>query len=133
YKSEYEGWYCTPCESFWTETQLKEGHVCPDCNRPAHLAKEEAYFFRLSKYQDRLIQYFEEHPEICYPESRKNEMLNNFLKPGLEDLCVSRTSFDWGIPVPFDSKHIIYVWFDAVCNYITGLGYGSENTEEFDK
>lgn len=133
YKSEYEGWYCTPCESFWTETQLKEGHKCPDCNREAHLAKEEAYFFKLSKYQDRLIKYFEEHPEICYPESRKNEMLNNFLKPGLEDLCVSRTSFDWGIKVPFDSKHVIYVWFDAVSNYITALGYGSENEEEFNK
>jgi len=133
YKSEYEGWYCTPCESFWTETQLKEGHVCPDCNRPAHLAKEEAYFFKLSKYQDRLLQYFEEHPEICYPESRKNEMVNNFLKPGLEDLCVSRTTFDWGIKVPFDPKHIIYVWFDAVCNYITALGYGSDNEETFNK
>lgn len=133
YKSEYEGWYCTPCESFWTESQLKEGHVCPDCDRPAHLAKEEAYFFKLSKYQDRLIKYYEEHPEICSPPSRKNEMLNNFLKPGLEDLCVSRTSFDWGIPVPFDPKHIIYVWFDAVSNYITALGYSSENEELFNK
>ncbi|MCK9268464.1 MAG: methionine--tRNA ligase [Alkaliphilus sp.] len=133
YKSEYEGWYCTPCESFWTDSQLKEGHVCPDCERPAHLAKEEAYFFKLSKYQGRLIKYYEEHPEICFPPSRKNEMLNNFLKPGLEDLCVSRTSFDWGIPVPFDPKHIIYVWFDAVCNYITALGYGSEDEEMFDK
>lgn len=133
YKSEYEGWYCTPCESFWTETQLKEGHTCPDCNRPSHLAKEEAYFFKLSKYGDKLIKYFEDHPEICLPESRKNEMLNNFLKPGLEDLCVSRTSFDWGIPVPFDQKHIIYVWFDAVCNYITALGYGSDNEEAFNK
>lgn len=133
YKSEYEGWYCTPCESFWTDSQLKEGHVCPDCDRLAHLAKEEAYFFRLSKYQDKLIKYYEEHPEICSPPSRKNEMLNNFLKPGLEDLCVSRTSFDWGIPVPFDPKHIIYVWFDAVCNYITALGYGSEDEEVFNK
>lgn len=133
YKSEYEGWYCTPCESFWTETQLKDGHVCPDCNRPAHLAKEEAYFFKLSKYQDRLLKYFEDHPEICYPESRKNEMVNNFLKPGLEDLCVSRTTFDWGIPVPFDTKHVIYVWFDAVCNYITALGYGSDNEEKYNK
>ncbi len=133
YKSEYEGWYCTPCESFWTDSQLKEGHVCPDCDRPAHLAREEAYFFKLSKYQDRLIKYYEEHPEICSPPSRKNEMLNNFLKPGLEDLCVSRTSFDWGIPVPFDPKHIIYVWFDAVCNYITALGYGSEDEEMFNK
>ncbi|NMA04311.1 MAG: methionine--tRNA ligase [Clostridiales bacterium] len=133
YKSEYEGWYCTPCESFWTEGQLKEGHICPDCERPVYLAKEEAYFFKLSKYQDRLIKYFEEHPEICSPPSRKNEMVNNFLKPGLEDLCVSRTSFDWGIPVPFDPKHIIYVWFDAVSNYITALGYGSENEELFNK
>lgn len=133
YKSEYEGWYCTPCESFWTETQLKEGHLCPDCGREAHLAKEEAYFFRLSKYQDRLIQYFQDHPEICYPETRRNEMINNFLKPGLEDLCVTRTSFDWGIPVPFDPKHIIYVWFDAVCNYITALGYASENPGDYQK
>ncbi|MDI9476183.1 MAG: methionine--tRNA ligase [Natronincolaceae bacterium] len=133
YKGEYEGWYCTPCESFWTESQIKEGHVCPDCDRPVYLAKEEAYFFRLSKYQDRLIKYYEEHPEICSPPSRRNEMLNNFLKPGLEDLCVSRTSFDWGIPVPFDPKHIIYVWFDAVSNYITALGYGSEDEKLFNK
>lgn len=133
YKSEYEGWYCTPCESFWTETQLKEEKGCPDCGRPAHLAKEEAYFFKLSKYQDRLIKYFEDHPEICFPESRKNEMINNFLKPGLEDLCVSRTSFDWGIPVPFDTKHVIYVWFDAVSNYITALGYGSDDDEQYKK
>ena len=133
YKSEYEGWYCTPCESFWTETQLKDGNLCPDCNRAAHLAKEEAYFFKLSKYQERLIKYYEDHPEICYPDSRRNEMLNNFLKPGLEDLCVSRTTFDWGIPVPFDKKHIIYVWFDAVCNYITALGYASDNDEAYKK
>ncbi|HZX21201.1 MAG TPA: methionine--tRNA ligase, partial [Clostridia bacterium] len=133
YKGEYEGWYCTPCESFWTESQIKEGHACPDCGRPVYLAKEEAYFFRLSKYQDRLIKYFEEHPEICSPPSRRNEMLNNFLKPGLEDLCVSRTSFDWGIPVPFDPKHIIYVWFDAVSNYITALGYSSEDERLFNK
>jgi len=133
YKSEYEGWYCTPCESFWTETQLKDGNLCPDCGRPSELAKEEAYFFKLSKYQDRLIQYFEEHPEICLPESRKNEMLNNFLKPGLEDLAVSRTSFDWGIPVPFDDKHVIYVWIDALSNYITALGYGSEDLQEYNK
>ncbi|SET23342.1 methionyl-tRNA synthetase [Natronincola peptidivorans] len=133
YKSEYEGWYCTPCESFWTETQLKEGKLCPDCNRPAELAKEEAYFFKLSKYQDRLIQYFQDHPEICLPESRKNEMINNFLKPGLEDLAVSRTSFDWGIPVPFDEKHVIYVWVDALSNYITALGYSSDNQEKYEK
>ncbi|AOY75485.1 methionine--tRNA ligase [Clostridium formicaceticum] len=133
YKGEYEGWYCTPCESFWTKTQLKEEKLCPDCGRPAELAKEEAYFFKLSKYQDRLIQYFEEHPEICLPESRKNEMLNNFLKAGLEDLAVSRTSFDWGIPVPFDPKHVIYVWIDALSNYITALGYGSDNQEKYEK
>ncbi len=133
YKSEYEGWYCTPCESFWTDTQLKEGNLCPDCGRPAHLAKEEAYFFKLSKYQDRLLKYYDEHPEICFPDSRRNEMLNNFLKPGLEDLCVSRTTFNWGIPVPFDPKHVIYVWIDALSNYITGLGYGSENTEKYEK
>ncbi|RQD67623.1 MAG: methionine--tRNA ligase [Tindallia sp. MSAO_Bac2] len=130
YKDEYEGWYCTPCESFWTETQLEEGHKCPDCHREAHLTREEAYFFRLSKYQDPLIQYYEDHPEICLPESRKREMLNNFLKPGLEDLCVSRTSFDWGIPVPFDEKHVIYVWLDALSNYITALGYGSQENPE---
>lgn len=126
YKDEYEGWYCTPCESFWTETQLEEGHKCPDCRREAHITREEAYFFKLSKYQEPLMDYYEKHPEICLPESRKNEMLNNFLKPGLEDLCVSRTSFDWGIPVPFDEKHVIYVWLDALSNYITALGYGSE-------
>ncbi len=130
YKDEYEGWYCTPCESFWTETQLEDDHKCPDCHREAHLTREEAYFFRLSKYQDRLIQYYEDHPEICLPESRKREMLNNFLKPGLDDLCVSRTSFDWGIPVPFDEKHVIYVWLDALSNYITALGYGSEENPE---
>jgi methionyl-tRNA synthetase len=133
YKSEYEGWYCTPCESFWTQTQLKEENSCPDCGRPAHLAKEEAYFFKLSKYQDRLMKYFEDHPEICYPDARRNEMISNFLKPGLEDLCVSRTSFNWGIPVSFDTKHVIYVWFDAVSNYITALGYGSENMEKYNR
>ena len=128
YKGEYKGWYCTPCESFWTETQLEEGHLCPDCHRETQLTREEAYFFKLSKYQDRLIQYYEDHPAICLPASRKNEMLNNFLKPGLEDLCVSRTSFDWGIPVPFDQDHIIYVWLDALSNYITALGYGEEDS-----
>ncbi|MDW7677788.1 MAG: methionine--tRNA ligase, partial [Bacillota bacterium] len=130
YKGEYKGWYCTPCESFWTETQLEEGHLCPDCHRETQLTREEAYFFKLSKYQDRLIQYYEDHPEICLPASRKNEMLNNFLKPGLEDLCVSRTSFDWGIPVPFDEKHVIYVWLDALSNYITALGWGSQENPE---
>ncbi|CAH2215144.1 methionine--tRNA ligase [Tepidibacter aestuarii] len=133
YKGAYEGWYCTPCESFWTETQLLEGNKCPDCGREVYLAKEEAYFFKLSKYQDRLIKYFEENPDFCFPESRKNEMLNNFLKAGLEDLCVSRTTFDWGIKVPLDSKHVVYVWLDALCNYITALGYLSEDETEYNK
>ena len=124
YKSEYEGWYCTPCESFWTETQLVE-HKCPDCHRPVEKAKEESYFFRLSKYQDALIRLFEEHPDFIQPVARANEMLNNFLRPGLEDLCVSRTTFDWGVPVPFDPKHVVYVWIDALSNYITALGYPS--------
>ncbi|MEA5007819.1 methionine--tRNA ligase [Clostridium tyrobutyricum] len=132
YKGKYEGWYCTPCESFWTETQLVDGK-CPDCGRPVEKTKEEAYFFRMSKYAPKLIEYIENHPEFIQPESRKNEMLNNFLKPGLQDLCVSRTSFDWGIPVTFDKKHVIYVWIDALVNYITAIGYGSDNTEMFDK
>ena len=123
YKSEYEGWYCTPCESFWTKTQLKEGGLCPDCGRPVQKTKEEAYFFKMSKYQDRLREYIETHPEFIQPESRKNEMVNNFLKPGLQDLCVSRTSFKWGIPVEFDPNHVVYVWIDALSNYITALGY----------
>ena len=122
YKSEYEGWYCTPCESFWTETQLVDGK-CPDCGREVHKTKEEAYFFKMSKYQDKLMQYIEEHPEFIQPESRKKEMVNNFLKPGLQDLCVSRTSFTWGIPVEFDPGHVIYVWIDALSNYITALDY----------
>ncbi|HBE80061.1 MAG TPA: methionine--tRNA ligase [Firmicutes bacterium] len=122
YKSEYEGWYCTPCEAFWTERQLKEGK-CPDCGRDVELVKEESYFLRVSKYADRLIKHIEENPEFIQPVSRKNEMVNNFLKPGLEDLCVSRTTFDWGIKVPFDSKHVVYVWLDALSNYITALGY----------
>ncbi|EPY6472763.1 methionine--tRNA ligase [Clostridium sporogenes] len=132
YKSEYEGWYCTPCESFWTETQLAEGK-CPDCGRPVEKAKEEAYFFKMSKYASKLIEYIESHPDFIQPESRKNEMLNNFLKPGLQDLCVSRTSFDWGIPVTFDEKHVIYVWIDALANYITALGYNTENDELYKK
>ncbi|HEY8465071.1 MAG TPA: methionine--tRNA ligase [Bacillota bacterium] len=131
YKSEYEGWYCTPCEAFWTERQLQEGK-CPDCGREVELVKEESYFFKLSKYADRLIRYIEEHPEFIQPVSRKNEMINNFLKPGLEDLCVSRTTFNWGIQVPFDSKHVVYVWLDALSNYITALGY-PEKTELFQK
>ena len=132
YKGSYEGWYCTPCESFWTETQLVDGK-CPDCGRAVEKLKEEAYFFKMSKYADRLIEYIEEHPDFIQPESRKNEMLNNFLKPGLQDLCVSRTSFNWGVPVTFDEKHVIYVWIDALSNYITALGYGSDNTELYDK
>ena len=129
YKSEYEGWYCTPCESFWTETQLKDG-CCPDCGRPVQKTKEEAYFFKMSKYQDRLMEYIETHPEFIQPESRKNEMVNNFLKPGLQDLCVSRTSFTWGIPVECDPKHVIYVWIDALSNYITALGYTPDEKGE---
>ena len=133
YKGSYEGLYCTPCESFWTESQLVEGK-CPDCGREVAKAKEEAYFFKLSKYQDRLIKYIEEHPEFIQPESRKNEMINNFLKPGLQDLCVSRTSFNWGIPVTFDSKHVVYVWIDALTNYITNIGYDPDgSSEEFNK
>ncbi len=132
YKSEYEGWYCTPCESFWTEIQLKDGK-CPDCNRDVELVKEESYFFKMSKYQDRLIKYIEEHDEFIQPQSRKNEMLNNFLRPGLEDLCVSRTSFKWGIPVTFDDNHVIYVWIDALSNYITALGYLTDNDAKFKK
>ena len=122
YKSEYSGLYCVPCESFFTESQLKDG-CCPDCGRPVQETKEEAYFFKMSKYQDRLMKHIEEHPDFIVPESRKKEMVNNFLKPGLQDLCVSRTSFKWGIPVTFDDKHVIYVWIDALSNYITALGY----------
>lgn len=133
YKSEYEGWYCTPCESFWTKTQLQEGNTCPDCGRECTVTKEESYFFKLSKYQDRLIKYIEEHDEFIQPVSRRNEMLNNFLRPGLEDIAVSRTTFNWGIPVTFDDKHIVYVWIDALSNYITALGYLSENDENFKK
>ena len=125
YKGTYEGLYCTPCEAFWTPSQLKDGK-CPDCGREVQPAKEEAYFFRMSKYADRLLQYYEEHPAFILPLSRKNEMVNNFLKPGLQDLCVSRTSFTWGIPVGFDPKHVVYVWLDALTNYITGLGYDAD-------
>ena len=132
YKGKYEGWYCTPCESFWTKRQLKDGK-CPDCGRDVELVQEESYFFRISRYQDRLIQYIEEHPGFIQPQSRQNEMVNNFLRPGLEDLCVSRTSFRWGIPVPFDPKHVIYVWIDALTNYITALGYLSDHPEKFEK
>lgn len=137
YKSEYEGWYCTPCESFWTESQLVDGN-CPDCGRPVHKEKEEAYFFNMKKYADRLMTYIEEHPDFIQPVSRKNEMVNNFLKPGLQDLCVSRTTFSWGIPVTFDPKHVVYVWLDALTNYITSLGYDpdlswDEQSEAFRK
>jgi methionyl-tRNA synthetase len=127
YKDKYEGWYCTPCEAYWTERQLADGN-CPDCGREVELIAEEAYFFRMSKYAQRLLDHIEAHPEFIQPPSRKNEMVNNFLKPGLEDLCVSRTSFNWGIPVPFDREHIIYVWLDALSNYITALGYGEEGS-----
>jgi methionyl-tRNA synthetase len=129
YKGEYEGWYCTPCESFFLERQLDQGN-CPDCGRPVELVKEESYFFRMSKYADRLLKHYEENPGFIQPESRKNEMINNFIKPGLEDLAVSRTTFDWGIKVPGDPKHVIYVWIDALSNYITALGYGAEGGDE---
>ena len=129
YKGYYEGMYCTPCESFFTESQLVDGK-CPDCGRPVQPAKEEAYFFKMSKYADRLIQHINEHPEFIQPVSRKNEMMNNFLLPGLQDLCVSRTSFKWGIPVDFDSRHVVYVWLDALTNYITGLGYDVDGNHD---
>ena len=129
YKSEYEGWYCTPCESFWTETQVENG-CCPDCGRPVKKTKEEAYFFKMSKYQGRLMQYIEDHPDFIQPESRKKEMINNFLKPGLQDLCVSRTTFTWGVPVEFDPKHVIYVWIDALLNYITAIGYDPDGSSD---
>ena len=134
YKGAYEGLYCTPCESFWTESQLVDGK-CPDCGREVKPAKEEAYFFKMSKYADRLIEHIKTHPEFIQPESRKNEMMNNFLLPGLQDLCVSRTSFKWGIPVDFDPKHVVYVWLDALTNYITGIGYDcdGDNSELFNK
>lgn len=132
YKSEYEGMYCTPCESFWTDTQLVNGK-CPDCGGEVELMKEESYFFKLSKYQDRLIKHIEENPEFIQPVSRRNEMLNNFLRPGLEDLCVSRTTFNWGIPVTFDEKHVVYVWIDALSNYITALGYSSQDDSAYRK
>ena len=129
YKGKYEGWYCTPCESFFTETQAAEGK-CPDCGRPVQKASEEAYFFKMSNYADRLMEHIESHPEFIEPESRKKEMVNNFLKAGLQDLCVSRTSFKWGIPVEFDDRHVVYVWLDALTNYITALGYDADKTYE---
>ncbi|NMA84656.1 MAG: methionine--tRNA ligase [Epulopiscium sp.] len=132
YKSTYEGWYCTPCETFFTERQLQDG-LCPDCHRDVEKVKEESYFFKLSKYQDRLIQHIEDHPEFIQPQSRQNEMLNNFLRPGLEDLCVSRTSFKWGVPVSFDEGHVVYVWIDALSNYISALGYLTDQDADFKK
>ena len=131
YKSAYEGWYCTPCESFWTESRLQDGN-CPDCGRPVEMVREENYFFRMSKYADRILQHIEEHPDFIQPVSRRNEMVS-FIKSGLEDLCVSRTTFDWGIPVPFDRSNVIYVWIDALTNYISALGYGGDNDALFKK
>lgn len=134
YLDEYEGLYCTPCESFFTERQVEENDgKCPDCNRPVEKVKEESYFFRMSKYADRLLQFYEENPQFIQPESRKNEMINNFIKPGLEDLAVSRTTFDWGIKVPGNQKHVVYVWIDALTNYITALGYGSKDESKYTK
>ncbi|MCP8618160.1 methionine--tRNA ligase [Salirhabdus salicampi] len=132
YLDEYEGWYCTPCESFFTDRQLEEGN-CPDCGRSVEKVKEESYFFKMSKYVDRLLEFYEDNPQFIQPESRKNEMINNFIKPGLEDLAVSRTTFDWGIKVPGDPKHVIYVWIDALTNYITALGYGTDDDERYKK
>lgn len=129
YKSEYEGQYCADCEAFWTKTQLKDGNLCPDCGRPTELVREESYFFKMSKYQDWLIDYIKTHPDFIQPASRANEMLHNFLQPGLQDLCVSRTSFKWGVQVDFDPRHVVYVWIDALSNYITALGYGTEHDE----
>ena len=132
YLGKYEGWYCTPCESFWTDTQVGENHICPDCGREVHKASEEAYFFKVSKYADRLVKFYEDHPDFIYPESRKNEMLNTFIKPGLEDLCISRTSFTWGVPIKENPRHIIYVWIDALVNYISALGYLSDDASKFE-
>lgn len=133
YLGEYEGWYCKECEAFWTDTQVGEAHLCPDCNRPVERAKEESYFYKTNKYLDRLLKFYDEHPNFLTPVSRKNEMINTFIKPGLGDLCVSRTSFTWGIQIRENPKHVIYVWLDALTNYITALGYGSENEEKFKK
>ena len=133
YLSKYKGWYCTPCESFWTDTQVGEEHVCPDCGRPVQIAEEEAYFFKTNKYVDSLLKFYDENPKFLTPESRKNEMVNTFIKPGLDDLCVSRTSFSWGIPIRENEKHVIYVWLDALTNYITALGYDSNDPSKFEK
>ena len=133
YLGEYEGWYCTPCESFWTDTQVGEYHICPDCGREVYKSKEKAYFLRVGKYVDRLLKFYDEHPEFITPESRKNEMINTFIKPGLEDLCITRTSFTWGVPVKSDPKHVVYVWIDALLNYISALGYLSDDDSLFKK
>ena len=133
YLGEYEGWYCTPCESFWTDTQVGENHICPDCGREVYKSKEKAYFLRVGKYVDRLLKFYDEHPEFITPESRKNEMINTFIKPGLEDLCITRTSFTWGVPVKSDPKHVVYVWIDALLNYISALGYLSDDDSLFKK
>ena len=133
YLGKYKGWYCTPCEAFWTDTQVGPDHVCPDCGRPVQLAEEEAYFFKTSKYVESLLKFYEDNPKFLVPESRKNEMINTFIKPGLDDLCVSRTSFSWGIPIRENPKHVIYVWLDALTNYITALGYNSDHPELFKK
>ncbi|WP_443682516.1 class I tRNA ligase family protein, partial [Phascolarctobacterium succinatutens] len=126
YKKNYKGLYCVPCESYWLERQLDENHCCPDCHRPVEEMEEESYFFKMSKYQDWWLQFIEEHPDFIQPASRRNEMIN-FVKQGLEDLCITRTTFDWGIPVPFDKKHVVYVWFDALLNYLTGIKYGTDD------
>ena len=133
YLGKYEGWYCTPCESFWTDTQAGEEHLCPDCHRPVHKAEEECYFFKTKKYTEQLVKYYEANPKFITPVSRKNEMMNTFINKGLDDLCVSRTTFDWGIPIIENNKHVLYVWLDALCNYITALGYDSDHPELFDK
>ena len=133
YLGKYKGWYCTPCEAFWTDTQVGPDHICPDCGRPVQMAEEEAYFFKTGKYVDSLLKFYEENPKFLTPESRKNEMINTFIKPGLDDLCVSRTSFSWGIPIRENEKHVVYVWLDALTNYISALGYDSEHPELFNK
>ena len=133
YLGKYEGWYCKYCEAFWTDTQVGKDHICPDCGRPVEKAEEEAYFFKTNKYVDSLLKFYDENPKFLIPESRKNEMINTFIKPGLEDLCVSRTSFSWGIPVRENNKHVVYVWLDALTNYISALGYGSDNQENYKK
>ena len=133
YLGKYKGWYCKECEAFWTDTQAGPDHICPDCGRPVQMAEEEAYFFKTSKYVDRLLKFYDENPKFLVPESRKNEMINTFIKPGLDDLCVSRTSFSWGIPIRENPKHVIYVWLDALTNYITALGYDSDHSENFNK